>query len=63
MYYNIQQKCNINKEKVYAVANTRLGLYKQANGNVINFILNPKLLAKAKGDRPGLVNPLEYYLR
>ena len=41
--------------KIYAVANTRLGLYKQANGNVVNFLLNDKILAMKKEERPGLV--------
>lgn len=50
-------------EQVYSVANSRLGWYKRANGNVVNFLLNADILAMRKGDRPGLVNPLEYYLR
>ena len=50
-------------EQIFAVANTRLGLYQQANGNVVNFLLNADILAIRKGKRPGLVNPLEYYLR
>lgn len=56
-------RCNFTDENIYAVANSRLGLYKQANGNTVNFILSPKLLAKEKEERPGLINPLEYYLR
>ena len=64
MHYNIQQKCNIHAERIFAVANTRLGLYKQSNGDVVNFILSPKLLTQnTKEGKPGLVNPLEYYLR
>ena len=51
------------EEQIYSVANTRFGLYKQSNGNVVNFLLNADILAKNKGERPGLVNPLEYYLR
>lgn len=67
-YKNLNQrnkklKCNFTDENIYAVANSRLGLYKQANGNTINFILSPKLLAKEKEERPGLINSLEYYLR
>jgi len=50
-------------EQIYSVANSRLGWYKRANGNVVNFLLNPQILAMKKGKRPGLVNPLEYYLR
>lgn len=50
-------------EKIFSVANSRLGWYKRANGSVVNFLLNPEILAMRKGNRPGLVNPLEYYLR
>ena len=50
-------------EQIYSVANSRLGWYKRANGNVVNFLLNPQILAIRKGNRPGLINPLEYYLR
>ncbi|MCR1889539.1 group II intron reverse transcriptase/maturase, partial [Longibaculum muris] len=50
-------------EQIYSVANSRLGWYKRANGNVVNFLLNADILAIRKGNRPGLVNPLEYYLR
>ncbi len=52
-----------NDEQIYSVANSRLGWYKRANGNVVNFLLNSDILAIRKGERPGLVNPLEYYLR
>lgn len=31
--------------------------------DVINFILSPTVLGKEKGDRLGLVYPLEYYLK
>ena len=51
------------EEQIYSVANSRLGWYKQANGNVVNFLLNADILAINKRERPGLVNPLEYYLR
>lgn len=50
-------------EQIYSVACSRLGWYKRANGNVVNFLLNADVLAIRKGDRPGLVNPLNYYLR
>ena len=49
-------------EQIYSVANSRLGLYKRATGNKVNFLLNADILAMRKGDRPGLVNPLKYYL-
>ena len=54
---------NFSEEQIYSVANTRLGLYKQANGNVVNFLLNADILARKKKERPGLINPLKYYLR
>ena len=50
-------------EQIYSVANSRLGWYKRANGSVVNFLLNADILAIRKRNRPGLVNPLEYYLR
>lgn len=67
IYVNLQKlnrklPYKFSDEKIYAVANTRLGLYKQANGNVVNFLLNDKILAMKKEGRPGLVNPLTYYL-
>ena len=50
------------EEQIYAVANSRLGWYKRANGNVVNFLINADILAINKRERPGLVNPLRYYL-
>jgi len=68
IYVNLQRinkrfKCNFNEEDIYKVANSRLGIYRQCGMNVINFILSPTVLAIRKANRPGLVNPLEYYLR
>lgn len=68
IYINLQRinrrfKCNFADEDIYKVANSRLGLYRQCGMNVINFIISPKVLAIRKANRPGLVNPLEYYLR
>ena len=68
VYTNLQRinkrfKCNFTDEDIFKVANTRLGLYRQCGLNVINFIISPKVLAIQKAERPGLVNPLEYYLR
>ena len=66
IYTNLQilnriLKVNISDERIYSTANTRLGLYRQANGNTINFLLSPKVLSMKSKDRPGLINPLEYY--
>ena len=68
IYINLQRinkrfKCNFTDEDIFKVANSRLGLYRQCGMNVINFILSPTVLAIRKANRPGLVNPLEYYLR
>lgn len=49
-------------EQIYSVANSRLGWYKRATGYIVSFLLNSDILAIRKGDRPGLVNPLNYYL-
>ena len=50
-------------EQIYAVANARLELYRQTGMRTVNFLLSAEVLAIRKGDRPGLVNPLTYYLR
>lgn len=50
-------------EEIFKVANYRLGWYKRAGMNIINFILSPKVLETEKGDRPALVNPLAYYFK
>ncbi len=68
IYKNLQRLNEIlpyqfSDEQIYSVANSRLGWYKRANGNVVNFLLNADILAIRKEERPGLVNPLEYYLR
>lgn len=62
-YLNRKYRNGFNHEAIYKVANSRLGLYKQCSMNVVNFILNPKLLETKIKDRVGLLNPLEYYLR
>ncbi len=57
-------KLGFDEESIYKVANSRRGWYAKSNGDVINFMISPKLLAtpnKKKG-RPGLVLPFEYYL-
>ena len=59
---NKKFKCNFSRGEIFKVANSRLGWYRKCGMDVVNFILTPKVLAIRKGDRPGLVNPLEYYL-
>jgi len=60
---NKKKPYHFTEEQISSAANSRLGWYKQASGNVVNFLLNPQILAMKKGERSGLVNPLEYYLR
>uniref|UniRef100_UPI0028053F90 group II intron maturase-specific domain-containing protein n=1 Tax=uncultured Lactobacillus sp. TaxID=153152 RepID=UPI0028053F90 len=55
-------KCNFTDEDIHKTANTRLGLYRRSTGHIINYLLSPKVLGIKKADRPGLVDPLEYYL-
>ncbi|GEQ39105.1 group II intron reverse transcriptase/maturase [Tetragenococcus halophilus] len=67
IYMNLQQlnrlfKCHFKKEDIYKVANSRLGWYRKCGMDVVNFTLSPKVLAIKKKDRPGLVDPLSYYL-
>lgn len=68
IYINLQKlnkvlPYNFQDERIYSVANTRLGLYRRTQLPVVNFLLNPDVLSISKEDRPGLVNPLAYYLR
>ena len=67
IYRNLQKlnkigKCNLSDEEIYKAANTRLGLYRQCSYNVFNYTLSPKILGIETKDRPGLVDPLAYYL-
>ena len=62
MALNRKYRCGMSDEEIYKVANLRLGLYRKCTGNVINYLLTPKVLATANKSRPGLVDPLSYYL-
>ena len=67
IYNNLQKlnrmgKCNLSEEAIYRVANSRLGLYRRSAGDVMNYLLSPKVLSQKTKDRPGLVDPLSYYL-
>lgn len=53
---------NIKDDEIFGIANARQGLYRMSTHKKINYLISPKVLAMKKGDRPGLVNPLEYYL-
>ncbi len=56
--------CHFTEEDTFKVANSRLGWYRRCGMDVVNYALSPKVLAlpNRKTGRPGLVNPLNYYL-
>ena len=67
IYKNLQKlnrigKCGFTDRDVFKVANSRLGWYRRCNGDVVNYALSPKILGQETKDRPGLVDPLAYYL-
>lgn len=62
MKLNIACRCKFTHDDIFKCANSRLGWYRRSTGNIVNFILSPTILGIKKGDRPGLVNPLIYYL-
>lgn len=53
---------NFTDEDIRKVSGSRLGWYRRSSYHVVNFLINPKVLKIKKKDRPGLVNPLEYYI-
>ena len=59
---NIRFKCRMSDEEIFKVANSRLGWYRRCGKYVVNYLLSPKVLAIKKKDRPGLIDPLNYYL-
>ena len=58
-------KSNIPPERVLGVANARQGWYRRAKLPIVNFLITPEVLSmpNKKENRPGLVDPLAYYLR
>ncbi len=58
-------KSNIPVERIRGVANARQGWYRRAKLPIVNFLISPDILAmnNKKENRPGLIDPLEYYLR
>ena len=67
IYKNLQKlnrfgNCGFSDEDIFKVANSRLGWYRRCAGDVVNFTLSPKILGLKTKDRPGLVDPLAYYL-
>lgn len=68
IYANLQKlnrygKCNFSNEDIYKVANARLGWYRRCGLNVVNYALSPAILGTKNKDRPGLIDPLAYYLK
>lgn len=67
IYLNLQKLnrivgCNFTDEEMLKVANSRLGWYRRSGMYVVNFALNPQILGHKTKGRPGLVDPLNYYL-
>lgn len=67
IYLNLQKLnrivgCNFTDEEIFKVANSRLGWYRRSGMYVVNFALNPQILGRKTKGRPGLVDPLNYYL-
>ena len=58
-------KSNIPVERIRGVANARQGWYRRAKLPIVNFLISPDILAmnNKKENRPGLIDPLKYYLR
>ena len=52
----------LEEKRLLGVANARQGWYRMATIRDINFLLNPTILSMKTKDRPGLVDPLAYYL-
>ena len=63
IFMNNSGKCRFNHEDIFKCANSRLGWYRRGGLDVVNFILSPTVLGNKIGDRPGLVHPLDYYLK
>lgn len=59
---NVMFKCNLTDEDIRKVSGSRLGWYRRCGLKTANYLLSPKVLSIKKADRPGLINPLKYYL-
>ena len=62
MALNRIQKCGLEEKRLLSVANARQGWYRMATIRDINFLLNPTILGKKTKSRPGLADPVAYYL-
>lgn len=51
-------------EEIFMTANNRQGLFRKSCGRVLNYLISPKVLEtpNEKTKRPGLINPLDYYM-
>lgn len=58
---NAQLRAGFTPEDIRQTANSRLGWYRTAGWKTVNFLLPPKFLAQRDKNRPGLIDPLEYY--
>ena len=65
MKLNAAFKCNLTDVDIRKVSGSRLGWYRRAGMRSASFLLSPKVLSLSnkKENRPGLVDPLSYYLR
>lgn len=67
IYLNLQKLnqiigCGFTHEEIFKVANSRLGWYRRSGMYVVNFAISPEILGRKTKNRPGLVDPLQYYL-
>ena len=64
MKLNAAFKCNLTDVDIRKVSGSRLGWYRRAGMRSANFLLSPKVLSLSnkQENRPGLVDPLAYYL-
>ena len=52
----------VERERLLSIANARQGLYRKAAIKEISYLLSAAILSKDTKDRPGLIDPLAYYL-
>ena len=62
MKLNRISKWPLEPELIRQTANSRLGLYRTAGMRTVNFLISPRILSLKKGDRPGLIDPLDLYM-
>lgn len=60
-FLNRKFRTGFSLEAIRQTANSRLGWYRKCGLKTVNFILSPKVLAMRSQERPGLINPLNYY--